>query len=251
MSGEFQVITQAYVNVFITSTLTSFEAEKRFAKDVTIGTLKSKLELISGSNASSMKLQLMDKEGKLVGALDNDEALLGSYPVDDGMKIHVIDTSEKTKGEFEDVSQVEKYEIPDEEYAKRSDSVRAFKLKHKMGQFKEVDPEEKARKEAEQKAALELEENLIAKMAVGSRCEVNVPNNPPVKRGTVMYLGKTDFKPGYWVGVQYDEPLGKNNGSVKGKKYFTCEEKYGGFVKPQYVTVGDFPVQLDEEMDEM
>lgn len=36
-----------------------------------------------------MKLQLMDKEGKLVGALDNDEALLGSYPVDDGMKIHV------------------------------------------------------------------------------------------------------------------------------------------------------------------
>lgn len=34
--------------------------------------------------------------------------------------LQVIDNSEKTKGEFEDVSQVEKYEIPDEEYAKRS-----------------------------------------------------------------------------------------------------------------------------------
>ena len=37
----------------------------------------------------SMELQLLDQDGKLVTGMDNDGAMLGSYPVEDDMKIHV------------------------------------------------------------------------------------------------------------------------------------------------------------------
>lgn len=65
--------------------------------------------------------------------------------------------------------------------------------------------------------------------------------------------GKTGFKEGYWVGVQYDEPMGKHNGTVEGHSYFECPPKYGAMVRPGVVTVGDFPeedfdLSSDDEM---
>lgn len=52
-------------------------------------------------------------------------------------------------------------------------------------------------------------------MKVGSRCSVQLSNQPE-KRGVVSYVGETKFRPGYWIGITYDEPVGKNDGSVEG-----------------------------------
>lgn len=69
------------------------------------------------------------------------------------------------------------------------------------------------------------------------------------KRGTVLFNNLTSFQPGYWIGVGLDEPLGTNDGSVDGERYFQVGEKYGVFVRPDGVIVGDYPVE-DFDMDE-
>lgn len=54
-------------------------------------------------------------------------------------------------------------------------------------------------------------EDEDCKAVVGDRCMVQTENLS--KKGTVRFAGSTSFKPGLWVGVEYDEPLGKHNGT--------------------------------------
>jgi dynactin complex subunit len=57
--------------------------------------------------------------------------------------------------------------------------------------------------------------SLISKpdIAIGGRCIIK---DAPNKRGSVAFVGTTEFGAGYWVGVCLDEPIGRNDGVVDG-----------------------------------
>ncbi|XP_034015757.1 dynactin subunit 1 isoform X3 [Thalassophryne amazonica] len=59
------------------------------------------------------------------------------------------------------------------------------------------------------------------------------------QHGTVAYIGTTLFASGKWVGVILDEAKGKNDGTVQGKRYFTCEENHGIFVRQSQIQLVD------------
>ncbi|XP_055012235.1 dynactin subunit 1-like isoform X4 [Boleophthalmus pectinirostris] len=91
----------------------------------------------------------------------------------------------------------------------------------------------------------QLTSPLISKMSSGGTVESSKP--PKIgsivevtgkgQRGTVAYIGATLFATGKWVGVILDEPKGKNDGTVQGKRYFTCEENHGIFVRQSQIQV--------------
>uniref|UniRef100_A0A667ZWD3 CAP-Gly domain containing linker protein 1 n=1 Tax=Myripristis murdjan TaxID=586833 RepID=A0A667ZWD3_9TELE len=62
---------------------------------------------------------------------------------------------------------------------------------------------------------------------IGERVWVN--GNKP---GFIQFLGETQFAPGQWAGIVLDEPIGKNDGSVAGVRYFQCEALRGIFTRP-------------------
>ncbi|VDO49444.1 unnamed protein product [Haemonchus placei] len=51
-------------------------------------------------------------------------------------------------------------------------------------------------------------------------------------KGRVAFCGEVQFSDGEWVGVILDDPRGKNNGTVQGVQYFTCEPNHGLFIRP-------------------
>lgn len=65
--------------------------------------------------------------------------------------------------------------------------------------------------------------------------------NKQIRSGVVHYLGSTHFSAGQWCGIVLDEPCGKNDGCVKGVRYFSCAENYGIFVHVQKVRTFDKP----------
>ncbi|KNC82486.1 hypothetical protein SARC_05238 [Sphaeroforma arctica JP610] len=188
-----------------------------------------------------MKLELQSAEGQLIKELNNDNFTIAEFDVRARQIIHVVNTdpdAEQLTG-----ADVPKFELTKKEYEERPDTVLGYKKRNQMGRF--APDYESKMSDIKQKEAEEA-----AHITVGSRCEVRIDNGA-ARRGTVRFVGETSFEEGIWAGIEYDEPYGKNDGSVEGKRYFTCEPKYGGFVKCKWVVCGEYPelgLSDDEEL---
>ncbi|CAO3591941.1 unnamed protein product [Absidia cylindrospora] len=73
--------------------------------------------------------------------------------------------------------------------------------------------------------------DLSSDLRPGTRIEVQN------KIGTIRYVGTTSFQTGKWIGIELDDPLGKNSGVVQGKRYFDCRTNHGVFVRPSQVRI--------------
>jgi len=69
------------------------------------------------------------------------------------------------------------------------------------------------------------QQNVI--ISIGDRAQVRSSG----LCGIVKFVGDVHYARGEFVGIALDEPLGKNDGTVKGKSYFTCSPKHGIFVR--------------------
>lgn len=216
-------------------------AEKAFPLNISLYELRGRIELVTGIPPSAQTLLLYAAWGgeRPIGApigdssgLSDDSPVLAVWSARPNSVIEVADSNPARSAWLE--GDVDKFELSDAEYSKRGDTVRAFMQANRLGPYA---PEAEAQKE-------EAEEHVD--IPIGSRCSVG--GTDFARRGTVRFVGPTNFAKGIWVGVEYDEPVGKNDGSVSGQRYFSTRPLYGGFVKPSLVEVGDFP---EENIDEI
>ena len=53
----------------------------------------------------------------------------------------------------------------------------------------------------------------------------------------IKYIGPVHFADGVWLGVEFRHESGKNDGTVNGRRYFTCAPNHGLMVRPNRVSI--------------
>lgn len=182
-------------------------------------------------------------------AADEEQTCLAAFPLQPYAEITITDMRPPAaRTDFTDLSAVEKYEMPSTEYESRTDSVLAWKKAQKLGRF---DPNALTIEQQKIRAS----EREVEERGLSISARVRLLPETDARRGTVSYIGLVPEIPGVgvWVGVTLDEPTGKNDGTVKGKRYFACGNAHGVFIRPERCEAGDFPpLDLgDEDMEEL
>jgi len=79
-----------------------------------------------------------------------------------------------------------------------------------------------------------------AELAVRFKLKERITVETEAVRGgrpaTIMFIGKVpEIAPGFWIGVEYEIPDGKHDGSIDGKVYFQCRKNHGCFLRPSHI----------------
>ncbi|KAL1601398.1 hypothetical protein SLS60_006311 [Paraconiothyrium brasiliense] len=226
-------------------------SERRISPSWTIAHLRTRLEPITGIPASCQHLTLRvgSQDPIPISAADEETAQLAAFPLQPYAEITVGDTRPPgARTDFSDLASVPKYTMPPAEYETRTDSVLAWKKNQKLGRF---DPNAPSIEQQKIRASeREIEERGLS---LGTR--VRILPETDSRRGTVSYVGQVPEIPGIgsWVGITLDEPTGKNDGTVNGKRYFECGKNYGVFLRPERCEAGEFPPldMGDEDLEEL
>eukprot|EP00331_Platyophrya_macrostoma_P006750 CAMPEP_0176424834 /NCGR_PEP_ID=MMETSP0127-20121128/11056_1 /TAXON_ID=938130 /ORGANISM="Platyophrya macrostoma, Strain WH" /LENGTH=242 /DNA_ID=CAMNT_0017805933 /DNA_START=63 /DNA_END=791 /DNA_ORIENTATION=+ len=242
MLGESSDTQNSIVKLNLSHSNTSLRlAEIRFDLFDTILAVKGKIEKHYGTVLEFQELILQDGNGNTVCSMNEDDRCLGYYAPKEFYNIHVIDLdpNSETK-DIDDLSQIAKYEISEENYNSMSDNFRKFKEK-----LVKSNPGLGETKEKIVKDENFMKEEAV-KFDVDARCRLIETG----KRGVIKYIGPVDeLGEGWFIGVKLDEAYGKNDGSVEGAKYFECAKNHGVFVRPDKVEQGDYPVlELEDEI---
>lgn len=227
--------------------------EITFDMDSDIEQVKDQLYIITGTKPQFMEVQYL-------GQLLEDGKKLSFYNPAQYGTLDVIDhdpDSLAKNGGLDDVSQVDKYVMSEEEYNSRPNTYKKWREKQIQENPKWVAPwvikQRQARTEEVIAANGGLEIKPLEEVQKMYELEGRVECTPGGRRGTIKYVGYLGRGPkvyadGFvepavvWIGVLLDNPEGKNDGTFAGKRYFEASQGFGGFFRPQFVEVGEFSI---------
>lgn len=215
---------------------------KDFPSEILLSKLCERIYSMTGIVPNDMRLTFEDQERNVLEVITYDPLTIDTVaPLLKNIRtsrILVEDTNansianhlrQEAAGNFEGAT----FSLSDEDYAQRKDTVLSWKMQNKLGRF---DPQYRDTIEANRKE----QQEKLRKLEVNQRCSVKTKNQPE-RRGWLRFTGKVPeiSQTEVWCGVEFDEPVGKGDGSFKGTVYFgPVKQNFGGFIKPTNVETG-------------
>lgn len=196
---------------------------KQFNNETTWSGFCDTLEQITGIERALQVVKWTNVGGETKNVTRNDmTATLSETGVTDNCHVLVeCSTDESIVSQLQHSKQedVKEFQLDKESYEQRTNSV--LQWKKQLGVTDDV---------------------IRCTFKVGDRGQV-----PGKGQCTVAFVGKVEELEGrVFLGVVWDAPVGKNDGSIHGKRYFSCEEGRGSFLPPNRVQMMEERQTLDE-----